>query len=128
MTGGRVVVLGRTGRNFAAGMSGGIAYVVDGFGFEKVCNREMVSLAPLEDPEEIAVVRRMIEKHVQHTRSALGARLLQAFPRFLRVIPNDYRRVLDAQERMRQRGLSPADAEMAAFEENAHDEMRAGGN
>jgi glutamate synthase (ferredoxin) len=54
--------------------------------------------------------------------------MLQSWPRFLRVVPNDYRRVLDAQARMRQRGLSPAEAEMAAFEENAHDEMRAGGN
>src|SRR5207248_6595719 len=61
MTGGRVVVLGTTGRNFAAGMSGGIAYVLDRFGFEKVCNPEMVSLGPLEDPAEIALVKRMIE-------------------------------------------------------------------
>jgi glutamate synthase (ferredoxin) len=123
-----VVVLGKTGRNFAAGMSGGLAYVVDGFGFENVCNRELVSLGVLEDPAEIALVRGMIEKHVLHTKSALGSRMLQSWPRFLRVVPNDYRRVLDAQARMRQRGLSPAEAEMAAFEENAHDEMRAGGN
>jgi glutamate synthase (ferredoxin) len=126
MTGGRVVVLGTVGRNFAAGMSGGVAYVLEGF--EKVCNREMVSLGALEDPEEIALVKQMIEKHVQHTRSSLGERLLAKWPRFLRVMPNDYRRVLDAQARMRQRGLSPAEAEMAAFEENAHDAMRAGGN
>ncbi len=132
MTGGRVVVLGRTGRNFAAGMSGGLAYVLDeAGGFEKVCNRELVSLARLEDPEEIAAVRRLVERHVACTRSALGQRVLEGWeellPRFVCVVPNDYRRVVQAQERMRRRGLSPEQAEMAAFEENAHDAMRVGG-
>jgi glutamate synthase (NADPH) large chain len=132
MTGGRVVVLGPTGRNFAAGMSGGLAYVLDqGGAFAKVCNKEMVSLGRLEDEEEIALVRRMIERHVQYTESALGMRLLDAWketlPRLVRVVPNDYRRVLEAQARMRQKGLSPEEAEMAAFEENAHDAMRVGG-
>jgi glutamate synthase (ferredoxin) len=133
MTGGSVVVLGTTGRNFAAGMSGGIAYVLDrNGGFRKVCNPEMVSLERLEDEEEIATVRRMIERHVQYTRSALGRKVLDAWqellPRFVRVVPNDYRRVLTAQARMRQKGLSPEQAEMAAFEENAHDAMRVAGN
>ena len=68
----------------------------------------------------------------QHTRSALGARVLadweEAVRTFVRVVPNDYRRVLEAQARMRQKGLSPEAAEMAAFEENAHDAMRVGGN
>jgi glutamate synthase (ferredoxin) len=128
MTGGRVVVLGKTGRNFAAGMSGGIAYVIDGLGFESVCNREMVGLVVLEDPEETALVRRMIERHLQYTKSTLAARVLESWPRFVRIVPNDYRRVLEAQARMRQRGLSAAEAEMAAFEENAHDAMRVGGN
>jgi glutamate synthase (ferredoxin) len=127
-----VVVLGQTGRNFAAGMSGGIAYVLDTAGkFAPVCNREMVSLGRLEDEEEIRLVRRMIERHVQYTRSSLGMKVLDGWaellPRFVRVVPNDYRRVLEAQARMRQKGLSPAEAEMAAFEENAHDEMRVGG-
>ena len=132
MTGGRVVVLGATGRNFAAGMSGGIAYVLDADGgFARVCNREMVSLAPLQDEEEIAIVRRMIERHVHYTRSALGMKVLdgwkEVLPRFLQVVPNDYRRVLAAQARMRQKGLSPDEAEMAAFAENASDVMRVGG-
>jgi len=132
MTGGTVVVLGETGRNFAAGMSGGIAYVLDqGGAFAKVCNRGMVSLGRLEDEQEIALVRRMVERHVQYTESTLGMKLLdewkEALPRFVRVIPNDYRRVLEAQARMRQKGLSPEEAEMAAFEENAHDAMRVGG-
>jgi glutamate synthase (NADPH) large chain len=132
MTGGRVVVLGATGRNFAAGMSGGLAYVLDPNGvFAKVCNKEMVSLARLEDEEDIALVRRMVERHVQYTRSELGKRVLEgwreAVSRFVRVVPNDYRRVLEAQARMRQKGLSAEEAEMAAFEENAHDVMRVGG-
>ncbi|TMA29424.1 MAG: glutamate synthase subunit alpha, partial [Deltaproteobacteria bacterium] len=124
MTGGRVVVLGRTGRNFAAGMSGGIAYLLDA----RFCNLEMVAVEELQDPEEIALVRGMIERHVRYTGSVPGERALQSWPRFLRVIPNDYRRVLEAQGRMRQSGLSAAEAEMAAFEENAHDERRVSGN
>ncbi len=132
MTGGRVVVLGPTGRNFAAGMSGGIAYVLDqGGAFAKVCNRELVSLSRLEDEQEIAQVRRLVERHAQYTESALARKVLDAWKesvgRFVRVMPNDYRRVREAQERMRQRGLTPDQAEMAAFEENAHDAMRVGG-
>jgi glutamate synthase (ferredoxin) len=132
MTGGRVVVLGRTGRNFAAGMSGGIAYVLDeAGGFERVCNREMVGLEPLADPGEAAWVRRMVERHVELTGSSRGRAVLEGWdrllPRFVRIVPNDYRRVLEAQARMRARGLSAEEAEMAAFEENAHDAMRVGG-
>jgi glutamate synthase (ferredoxin) len=90
-----------------------------------------VTLDRLEDEQEVAFVRRMIERHVQYTESALGMKVLdawkEALPRFVRVVPNDYRRVLEAQERMRQKGLSPEEAEMAAFEENTHDAMRVGG-
>jgi glutamate synthase (ferredoxin) len=133
MTGGTVIVLGKTGRNFAAGMSGGIAYVLDeGGGFEKVLNREMVDSESLTDPAEIARVRGLVERHVELTGSTLGRRLLdgwqKAAARFVRVVPNDYRRVLEAQARMRAKGLSPEEAEMAAFEENARDEARVGGN
>ncbi len=132
MTGGRVVVLGRTGRNFAAGMSGGIAYVLDADGnFSTRCNPEMVSLSALEDEGEIAEVRALVERHVAATRSTLGGRLLEAWNDTLRrmvcVVPNDYRRVLEAQARMRGRGLSHEEAEMAAFEENTHDAMRVAG-
>jgi glutamate synthase (NADPH/NADH) large chain len=133
MTGGTVVVLGRTGRNFAAGMSGGIAYVLDeGGGFEKVLNREMVGMERVTDPAELARVRELVERHVKHTGSARGRLVLDAWPelsgRLVKVVPHDYRRVLDAQARMRARGLSPEEAEMAAFEENARDESRVGGN
>jgi glutamate synthase (ferredoxin) len=133
MTGGRVVVLGRTGRNFAAGMSGGIAYVldVDG-GFAARCNGQMVGREPLEDPEETALVRRMVERHAEATGSAYARRVLEEWarqaPRFVRVVPHDYRRVLQAQARMREKGLAAEEAEMAAFELNARDEARVGGN
>ena len=133
MTGGRVVVLGGTGRNFAAGMSGGVAYVLDGDGrFSSRCNKEMVGLSPLEDPEEIALVRGLVEKHATLTESRLSRRILdswqEAYQRFVKVMPNDYRRVLEAQRRMREKGLSEEEAELAAFEENVRDAARVGGN
>jgi len=140
MTGGRVVVIGKTGRNFAAGMSGGIAYVLDesgeggaaGGGFERVCNKEMVQLFPLSDPNEIAEIRRLLERHVAYTASPRAKALLDEWDttvsRFIRVVPNDYRRVIEAQARMREKGLSRDEAEMAAFEENVMDARRVAGN
>jgi glutamate synthase (ferredoxin) len=99
MTSGRVVVLGRTGRNFGAGMSGGIAYVLDVDGeFTRRCNPGMVDLEPLELLEDIDVVRAMIGRHVRHTHSAAGARLLADWSagrqRFVKVMPREYKRVL----------------------------------
>jgi glutamate synthase (NADPH/NADH) large chain len=133
MTGGRVVVLGPTGRNFAAGMSGGVAYVLDVDGqFVTRCNKEMVGLSLVEDQAELAAVRAMIERHVHWTQSGHGKRVLERWaelaPKFVRVMPNDYRRVVEAQARMREKGLPPEEAEMAAFEQNARDLARAGGN
>jgi glutamate synthase (ferredoxin) len=133
MTGGRVVVLGPTGRNFAAGMSGGLAYVLDADGgFANRCNKQMVGLSRLEDVEEIAAVKAMVEKHVEWTQSAYAQRLLdrwaEVVPKLVRVMPHDYRRVLDAQATMRAKGLSAEEAEMAAFEQNTRDEARVGGN
>ncbi len=133
MTGGRVVVLGKTGRNFAAGMSGGMAYVLDPERhFAGRCNSEMVSLTALEDAEEIALVRSLVETHVATTGSDLGRRVLEtweeALAHFVRVVPNDYRRVLEAQAAMRADGLSHEEAELAAFEQNARDLARAAGN
>ena len=132
MTGGRVVVLGATGRNFAAGMSGGVAYVLDGDGrFASRCNQQMVGLAPVPDAE-IAAVRRLVERHAELTGSSLARRVLERWgesvARMVRVMPNDYRRMLDAQASMRAKGLPPEEAEMAAFEENAHDIARVSGN
>jgi len=132
MTGGRVVVLGSTGRNFAAGMSGGVAYVLDEAGdFAKRCNKEMVSLGKLESADEIAEVKTLIARHRQYTGSKRAEEILGAWaqwePYFVRVMPNDYKRMVDAQKEMRKAGMSQDEAEMAAFEKNSHDVARAGG-
>lgn len=99
MTGGRVVILGSTGRNFAAGMSGGIAYVFDiAQDFESKVNMEMVELSQVTDHQEIAYLRGLIEDHHHYTGSELAARILlefsRALPRFVKVLPTDYKRVL----------------------------------
>lgn len=99
MTGGRIVVLGSTGRNFAAGMSGGIAYVLDkDHDFLSKLNTEMVEASGVDDPTEIAFLRGMIEDHHHYTGSELAARVLVDFnrvlPRFIKVLPVDYKRVL----------------------------------
>jgi glutamate synthase domain-containing protein 3 len=132
MTGGRVVVLGATGRNFAAGMTGGIAYVLDeDRDFAARCNKEMVQLHRLEDPEEIDLVKDLVFRHAQLTGSTRATRVLVDWEffadRFLRVVPNDYKRVLEAQRRMRETGMSQEEAEMAAFEQNVQDVARLGG-
>src|SRR5205807_139187 len=133
MTGGRVVVLGPTGRNFAAGMSGGVAYVLDEPGdFRGKCNLQMVQLFALADSAEIDSVHALIRKHAEYTGSKRSWEVLakwdEMVPRFVKVYPNDYRRMIEAQERFRQQGLADQEAIMAAFEENAHDLMRVGGN
>ncbi|HEX9773636.1 MAG TPA: glutamate synthase large subunit [Steroidobacteraceae bacterium] len=133
MTGGRVVVLGLTGRNFAAGMSGGVAYVLDDDGaFGSRVNAQMVSLEKLDDAAEITTVRQMIESHVHHTSSERGKRLLAAWddtlPRFVKVIPKDYKRMLAAIATAEEQGLVGEEAIMVAFEENARDLARVDGN
>jgi glutamate synthase (ferredoxin) len=132
MTGGRVVIIGGAGRNFAAGMSGGVAYVLDeAQTFAKRCNKEMVSLEKLEDAEEAKLVHGLIHRHAQLTGSKRAEEIAdnwkQWLPFFVRVMPNDYRRVLEAQKKMRETGLSQEEAEMAAFELNAKDTARLGG-
>jgi glutamate synthase (ferredoxin) len=132
MTGGRVVILGPTGKNFAAGMSGGIAYVLDEKGdFRTKVNPEMVKTFGLEDEEEIALVKAMIKKHADTTNSDRAAKVLAEWdalaPKFVKVYPNDYRRVIETQKRFKDQGLSDEEAIMAAFEENAHDLARVGG-
>jgi glutamate synthase (ferredoxin) len=132
MTGGHVVVLGETGRNFAAGMSGGIAYVLDEKGdFPNCCNRQMVALEKIEGAEEIARVRGMIENHRKYTNSARAAYVLENWDsvssKFVKVMPKDYKRVLEAFARVSAAGLSGDEAIMAAFEENAKDASRVGG-
>jgi glutamate synthase (ferredoxin) len=132
MTGGRVVVLGPTGKNFAAGMSGGIAYVYDEDGtFPRNCNMEMVKLFPLEEAEDVAEVKELLRKFYEHTGSERPWRMLSRWeefrPMFVKVYPNDYRRVIETQKRFKSEGMPDAEAVMAAFEENAHDLARVGG-
>ncbi len=133
MTGGRVVVLGPTGRNFAAGMSGGIAYVLDETNeFPTRINTQMVDVERVEDPKEAAELRGLIEKHVKYTGSEHATNILAAWetklPKFVRVIPKDYKRALACLKRAHDQGLSGDEAIMAAFEENARDLARVGGN
>ncbi|MBM7855370.1 glutamate synthase (ferredoxin) [Desulfohalotomaculum tongense] len=133
MTGGRVVVLGSTGRNFAAGMSGGVAYVLDEDGtFHNRCNLEMVLLEKLEDTGEIEEVKNLIKRHVKYTRSKAAQRVLDNWddmlPKFVRVIPKDYKRMMEAIERAYKMGLSGEEAIMTAFEENKNDQSRVSGN
>ncbi len=133
MTGGKVVVLGSTGRNFAAGMSGGVAYILDETGdFPTRCNTSMVGLEKLEDAEEIAELHEMIQKHVEYTKSQKGAKVLanwkEMLPLFVKVMPKDYKRVLECLKRAFESGLSGDDALTAAFEENSRDVARIGGS
>jgi glutamate synthase (ferredoxin) len=126
MTGGTVVVLGETGRNFAAGMSGGIAYVLDGDGaFRRRCNTEMVALEQL-DEQDLGVLKEMIERHGELTGSARATDILMNWRtytrKFIKVMPMDYKRVLQALTRAKAAGLSGDEAQAAAFAENAtHD-------
>ncbi|MEO7275086.1 MAG: glutamate synthase large subunit, partial [Vicinamibacterales bacterium] len=102
MTAGHVLILGRTGRNFAAGMSGGVAYVlnVDG-AFERRCNPGLVDLEPLVEAEDLALVQLLLTDHVRYTQSTVAAGLLADWApvRFVKVIPRDYKRVMLAQAR-----------------------------
>jgi glutamate synthase domain-containing protein 3 len=104
MTGGTVVVLGETGRNFAAGMSGGLAYVLDRTGeFPIHCNEGMVDLEPLKEEEDIERLRVLIEEHHLHTQSTVAKKILDAWeemlPKFVKVYPRDYRRVLEERKK-----------------------------
>jgi len=103
MTGGVVVVLGPTGRNFAAGMSGGVAFILDEEeAFEKLCNRDMVGLEAVESEEDFALLRGMIERHLEWTSSTVAERVLDNFeevlPKFVKVMPIDLKRVLEERQ------------------------------
>ncbi len=133
MTGGRVVVLGATGRNFAAGMSGGVAYILDEIGdFATRCNTQMVGLESLEDQDEIEALFALIKKHADYTKSQKAFKVIalweQMLPKFVKVMPKDYKRVLQALKKAQQDGLSGDDALNAAFEANARDVARVGGS
>ncbi|WP_281184828.1 glutamate synthase large subunit [Trichlorobacter lovleyi] len=127
MTGGIAVILGSTGRNFAAGMSGGIAYVLDEKGdFSSRCNTQMVELEQLGE-QDLATLREMISNHQQRTGSAKAAAVLADWnsyqAKFVKVMPRDYKRMLEAIARAEAAGLSGEAALIAAFEENSGDEQ-----
>ncbi|MEM9711993.1 MAG: glutamate synthase large subunit [Actinomycetota bacterium] len=118
MTGGRAVILGPTGRNFAAGMSGGIAYVLDETGmFPSLVNPEMVDLDPLSD-DDVKFLNETVQRHLEETGSAVAERLLadwdSAVGLFVKVMPRDYKRVLDAIARAEQDGADVDEAVMAS--------------
>ena len=134
MTGGRVVVLGATGRNFAAGMSGGVAYIFDEGGdfAARRCNKAMVGIESVEDPAEAEDLREFIERHAALTGStrakAILANWADNLPKFVKVMPKDYKRVLESIARAQADGLTGDEAVNAAFEENSRDVSRVGGN
>jgi glutamate synthase (NADPH) large chain len=120
MTGGKVVILGKTGRNFAAGMSGGIAYVLD---FKASClNPSMVEVGPLSDPLEIQSLKKMIKKHFEMTQSPQAKSLLDFWEasvlRFTKIIPTDYRHMLENIEKAEAEGYRGDEAMMVAFKES----------
>ena len=132
MTGGKVFVIGGTGRNFAAGMSGGVAYVLDEDGtFKNRCNFETVALERLND-RDLREAEEMLRCHAAYTHSARAWRLLalweETAEKLLKVMPKDYRRVLEELEKAEATGLAGEEALMAAFEANKNDASRVSGN
>ncbi|MBP3950655.1 glutamate synthase large subunit [Bacillus suaedae] len=132
MTGGVVVNLGTVGKNFAAGMSGGIAFVLDENGtFEKKCNKEMVLLEDVIEQDDIDQLHSLLENHVSYTGSPRAQSVLnnwnESLPKFVKVIPKDYKRMQEAINRVKQEGLTGVDAVMVAFDENKNDKSRVSG-
>jgi glutamate synthase (ferredoxin) len=132
MTGGQVVIIGKTGRNFAAGMSGGIAYVLDEDGtFKNHCNPETVSLERLSETD-VQEVEELLKRHAVYTHSVRAWQILALWeenaPKFVKVMPRDYRRVLEALQAAESKGLVGDEALMAAFEANKNDAARVSGN
>lgn len=123
MTGGRVVILGGTGKNFAAGMSGGIAYVLDEKSdFYTRVNKELVSLEPVTSKYDVQELKEMITEHVEATGSEMGKKVLDNFvdylPKFKKVLPHDYSKMQTAIAHMEEKGLSIDQAQIEAFYAN----------
>lgn len=120
MTGGRVVVLGRTGKNFAAGMSGGVAYVLDeDTTLYKRVNKQLVSLEPVTNKYDVLELKQMITDHVAFTNSKKGKEVLDNFgeylPKFKKIMPHDYKKMLNMIVQMEEKGLSSEQAQIEAF-------------
>lgn len=120
MTGGRIAVLGKVGRNFAAGMSGGIAYVYDFGDFKENCNTKMSSLESVSEEEDIAELKAMVENHFKYTSSSRAKAILDNWEneihKFVKVIPNDYKKALKAAAEAKEQGLDEDAADLMAFE------------
>ena len=120
MTGGRVVVLGKTGKNFAAGMSGGVAYVLDDdTTLYKRVNKQLVSLEPVTNKYDVLELKQMITEHVAYTNSKKGKEVLDNFgeylPKFKKIMPHDYKKMLNMIVQMEEKGLSSEQAQIEAF-------------
>ena len=120
MTGGKVVVLGTTGKNFAAGMSGGIAYVLDmGNDLYKRLNKEMISIEAVTDKYEVSELKQLIMDHVNYTNSEIGKGILEDFegylPKFKKIIPKDYKKMMNMIVAFEEKGLSREKAAIEAF-------------
>lgn len=120
MTGGRVVVLGHTGKNFAAGMSGGIAYVLDeDTSLYKKVNKQLVSMGSVTDKYDVLELKQLITEHVAYTNSKKGKEVLDNFgeylPKFKKIIPHDYEKMLNTIVQMEEKGLSSEQAQIEAF-------------
>ncbi len=123
MTGGRVVVLGRTGKNFAAGMSGGIAYVLDVENvLYKNLNKAMISIEKVDNKYDKKELKDLIEAHVAATGSKIGKKVLDQFeeylPHFKKLIPNEYKRMITLSAKLEEKGLNSEQAQMEAFYES----------
>lgn len=120
MTGGRAVILGETGKNFAAGMSGGIAYVLDEHNrLYKRVNKALVGIEPLSNKYDVIELINMIKDHVKYTNSEKGKMILdnieEYLPKFKKVMPYDYKRMMKAIVQMEERGLNSEQAQIEAF-------------
>ena len=120
MTGGRVVIIGKVGKNFAAGMSGGVAYVLDeNNDLYMKTNKELVSTEELSNKYDVQELKKMLEEHVKYTNSVRGKEILENFeeylPKFKKIIPYDYKKILNAIAKMEEKGLNPEQAQIEAF-------------
>ena len=123
MTGGRVVVLGKTGKNFAAGMSGGIAYVLDEDShLYRNLNKSMISIERVENKYDIQELKELIEEHVEATGSERGRMILDNFddylPKFKKIIPHDYKKMIALATKLEEKGMSSEQAQIEAFYES----------
>jgi glutamate synthase (ferredoxin) len=120
MTGGRVVVIGKTGKNFAAGMSGGVAYVLDeDSDLYKKLNKQLVSSETVTDKYDVQELKEIITEHVAYTNSKKGKEILDNFgeylPKFKKIVPHDYKKMMNTIVQMEEKGLSSEQAQIEAF-------------